>query len=132
MTSAASKMDAAQFERVAAECKRWSGRSLSVAKALILENASLSEVAAAHSMSPQQANVIRSRFFDKAENLRVQEFMRKEKPRLASATLEPFSTQMQTLRDKGYTIEQIVAFLKENGVKTSQTTVRTFLRDTRA
>lgn len=125
-------MDAAQFERVASKCKRWSERSLGVAKALIIEGVSLSEAAAAHSMSPQQANVIRGRFLAKAEDQRIEEFMRREKPKLASSALEPYSAQMQTLRDKGYTIEQIVAFLKESGVSTSPTTVRTFLRSIRA
>nr|BCT99726.1 partition gene repressor [uncultured bacterium] len=124
-------MDAAQFERVASKCK-WSERSLGVAKALIVGDVSLSEAAAAHSMSPQQANVIRARFLAKAEKLRMEEFMRREKPKLSSSALEPYSSQMQTLRDKGYTIEQIVAFLKESGVSTSPTTVRTFLRSIRA
>lgn len=124
-------MDAAQFERVASECK-WSERSLGVAKALIVGDVSLSEAAAAHTMSPQQANVIRARFLAKAEKLRMEEFMRREKPKLSSSALEPYSAQMQTLRDKGYTIEQIVAFLKESGVSTSPTTVRTFLRSIRA
>ena len=124
-------MDAAQFERVASKCK-WSERSLGVAKALIVGDVSLSEAAAAHSMSPQQANVIRARFLAKAEKLRMEEFMRREKPKLSSSALEPYSSQMQTLRDKGYTIEQIVAFLKEDGVSTSPTTVRTFLRSIRA
>ncbi|MDO8294411.1 MAG: hypothetical protein Q7T29_16335 [Gallionella sp.] len=62
----------------------------------------------------------------------MEEFMRREKPKLSSSALEPYSSQMQTLRDKGYTIEQIVAFLKESGVSTSPTTVRTFLRSIRA
>ncbi len=124
-------MDAAQFERVASKCK-WSERSLGVAKALIVGDVSLSEAAAAHSMSPQQANVIRARFLAKAEKLRMEEFMRREKPKLSSSALEPYSSQMQTLRDKGYTIEQIVAFLRESGVSTSPTTVRTFLRSIRA
>jgi len=120
-------MDAQQFERVASKCK-WSERSLGVAMALIVEGVALSEAAEAHTMSPQQASVIRSRFLAKAEKLRIEEFMRREKPRLSSSALEPFSGQMQTLRDKGYTIDQIVAFLKESGVSTSPTTVRTFLR----
>jgi len=124
-------MDAAQFARVASKCK-WSERSLGVAKALIVDDVSLSEAAAAHTMSPQQANVIRARFLAKAEKLRVEEFMQREKPKLSSSALEPFSTEMQTLRDKGYTIEQIVAFLKENGVSTSPTTVRTYFRSNRA
>lgn len=124
-------MDAAQFERLASKYK-WSERSLGVAKALIVGDVSLSEAAAAHAMSPQQANVIRARFLAKAEKLRMEEFMRREKPKLSSSALEPYSSQMQTLRDKGYTIEQIVAFLKESGVSTSPTTVRTFLRSIRA
>jgi transposase len=125
-------MDAEQFEHVASKNKRWSARSLSVAKVLLVEGASLSEAAAAHEMSPQQANVIRGRFLAKAEALRIEEFMRREKPKLASSALEPYSAQMKTLRDKGYTIEQIVAYLKESGVFTSPTTVRTFFRSKRA
>jgi transposase len=131
MASIVTRMDAAQFERVAAKCK-WSDRSLDVAKALIVDGVSLSEAAAAQTMSSQQASVIRARFLAKAEKLRMEEFMRREKPKLSSSALEPFSVQIQTLRDKGYTIEQIVAFLKESGVSISPTTVRTFLRSIRA
>lgn len=131
MTTPTPRMNAIQFERVASKC-RWSERSLGVAKALIVDGVSLSMAAEAHTMSPQQASVIRARFLAKAEKMRVDEFMRREKPRLSVSILEPFSTQMQTLRDKGYTIDQIVAFLKENGVSTSPTTVQTFLRSLRA
>lgn len=132
MNSPASRMDPAQFERVAAKCARWSAPSLGVAKALIVDGVPLSEAAAAHSMSPQQASVIRTRFLAKAEKLRVEEFMQREKPKLASSALEPFAAEMKTLRDKGYSIDQIVSFLKQNGVSTSPTTVRNFLRNIRA
>lgn len=132
MTTSNPRMDANLFERIASKCSRWSERSLGVAKALIVEGVSLSEAAATHTMSPQQASVIRARFLARAEKIRVEEFMSREKPRLSTSILEPFSTQMQTLRDKGYTIDQIVAFLKENGVSTSPTTVQTFLRSLRA
>lgn len=124
----AQKMDAAQFDRVAAKCK-WGERSLGVAKALIIEKVSLSKAAATHKMSAQQANVIRTRFFAKAESLQIEEFMHREKPRLSNSTLEPYSAQIQTLRNKGYTIVQIVAFLKESGISTSPTSVRKFLRN---
>jgi hypothetical protein len=129
MKSPAPRIDAAQFEHVASRC-RWSERSLGVAKALIVDRLPLSEVATANDMSAQQAGVIRTRFLAKAEKLRMDTFMQREKPKLATSALEPFTAQMQTLRDKGYTIEQIVAFLKENGVPTSPTTVRNFLRST--
>jgi hypothetical protein len=130
MNSPAPGIDAAQFQQIAAKCK-WSERSLDVAKALIVDGVPLSEAAAAHQMSPQQANVIRGRFLAKAEQARVEAFMEREKPkqRANSDNLKPFATQMQTLRDKGYTNTQIVAFLKENGVTTSPAIVRKFFKE---
>ena len=123
-------MDAAQFDRVASKCK-WSERSLGVARALIVDSVSLSEAAAAHSMSAQQANVIRTRFLAKAEKLRMEEFMRREKPKLASSALEPYAAQIQTLQANGYTADQIVGYLEESGVLTSTTIVRRFLKNPR-
>lgn len=129
MNSPALGIDAAQFQQIAAKCK-WSERSLGVAKALIVDGVPLSEAAAAHQMSPQQANVIRGRFLAKAEQARVEAFMEREKPkRVNSDNLKPFATQMQTLRDKGYTVTQIVAFLEENGVTTSPAIVRKFFKE---
>jgi hypothetical protein len=128
MNPSAQRMDAALFDLVAVKCK-WSDRSLGVAKLLIVEGVSLSEAAAAHQMSPQQANVIRGRFLAKADKHRVEEFMAREKPKLSGASLEPFSFEIKTLHEKGYTIEQIVVFLKENGVSTSPKTVRNSLRN---
>lgn len=83
-------------------------------------------------MKPQQANVIRTRFVAKANRLRLQEFMNQETPKQLSAALEPFATDMATLRDKGYSVDQIVAYLADNGVQASITTVRTFMRKNRA
>lgn len=131
MTSPSPRIDAAQFERVASKCK-WSERSLAVVKALLVNDVPLSEVATAHTMSPQQANVIRTRFLAKAEKLRMEDFMRNETPKLSVSALAPYSGQIKTLRDKGYTIQQVVSFLKESGVSTSPTTVRVFLRSIRA
>lgn len=131
MASPTPRMDAAQFERVASKC-RWSERSLGVARALLVDGVPLPEVAAAHDMSVKQARVLLTRFNAKAESQRLQDFMQREKPKLATSALEPFSNEVRTLRDKGYTINQIVAFYKENGVETSPTTVRNFLRSIRA
>jgi transposase len=132
MASFAPMMDAARFERVASKCKNWKERSLSVARFLVVEGGSSSEAAEKYMMSQQQANVIRARFMLKAEDLRIEEFMNREKPKLAISALDPFSSQMQTLRDKGYTIDQIVAYLKEAGISTSPTTVSNFLKGIRA
>jgi len=130
MTFAVSRMDAAQFAQVASKC-RWSERSLEVARALIIDDLSLSEAAAATSMSPQQAQVIRTRFLAKAEKIRFEDFMQCERPKLSHVSLDAFSTEMKKLRENGYSIKQIVAFLKENGVSMSQSTVRIFVRGKR-
>jgi predicted component of type VI protein secretion system len=133
-------MDEEFFNRVASSKCNWSERSLGVAKALIVEGKSPSAVAAAMDppMTPQQANVLRTRFLAKAEELRqedekarVERFMQREKPKspvAALVALEDFAAEMQVLRDKGYTDEQIVSFLQENGVLTSPATVRKFFR----
>ncbi|HCP6903051.1 hypothetical protein [Shigella flexneri] len=102
---------------------------MGVARALLVDGVPLSDAAAAHEMSRQQANVVRNRFLAKAEKQRVDAFMAREKPKLAATVLEPFAQDMRTLRDKGYTIRQIVAFLREQGIETSVTTVRNFLKE---
>lgn len=129
MTTTTPKMSSAEFNRVAATCKRWSERSLAVARLLLVDGLPLSEVAAQHEMSSQQANVTRSRFLAKAEKQRIESFMAREKPKLSATLFEPFDQDMRTLRDKGYTLKQIVAFLREQGIETSVTTVRNFLKE---
>jgi hypothetical protein len=116
------------FERVSLQLRRWSDRSLGVAKALIMDGVPLSEAAAKHDMSPQQANVIRTRFVEKADKVRLQSFMDREKPKLPKIELESFKPEIQTLHEKGYTVEQIITFLAENNVTASATTIRNFLK----
>jgi len=116
------------FERVSLQLRRWSDRSLGVAKALIIDVVPLSEAAAMHDMSPQQANVIRTRFVEKADKVRLQSFMDREKPKLPKIELELFKPEIQTLHEKGYTVEQIITFLAENNVTASATTIRNFLK----
>lgn len=139
MAPSTPRMDEEFFKRVASSCN-WSERSLGVAKALIVEGKSPTAAAAAASppMTPQHANVLRTRFLAKADKLReddekarVERFMQREPPKSPAAALEAlerFSSEIGTLHDKGYTVEQIVSFLQENGVSTSPTTVRKFFR----
>jgi len=101
---------------------------LGVVRALLVDCVPLSDAAATHEMSPQQANVVRKRFLGKAEKLRIDEFMAREKPKSATL-LEPFAQDMRTLRDKGYTMQQIVAYLSENDIETTTTIVRKFLKE---
>lgn len=102
---------------------------MGVVRALLVDCVPLSDAAATHEMSAQQANVVRKRFLGKAEKLRIDEFMAREKPKLSTTLLEPFAQDMRTLRDKGYTMQQIVTFLRENDIETTTTTVRKFLKE---
>lgn len=102
---------------------------MGVVRSVLVDGEPLTQAAAKHEMSKQQANVLRTRFIAKAGQERVEAFMAREKPKLATTVLEPFRQDMQTLRDKGYTLAQIVAFLQESDVQTSVTTVRKFLKE---
>lgn len=125
------RLDAEQFIAVAATC-RWSERAIAVTRDILVEGASLPETAAKHGMTTKHARVLLTRFQGLAEKHRLQAFMQKEPPKLAPPDLTPFSNDLRTLRDKGYKIEQIVAYLKENGVTSSATSVRKFIRSIRA
>ena len=126
--SSTPEIDNELFKRVSLQLRRWSDRSLNVAKALIIDGIPLSEAASIHKMSPQQANVIRSRFIEKADKVRLESFMEREKPKLPKMELDSFKLEIQTLHDKGYTVEQIITFLTENNVTVSTATIRNFLK----
>lgn len=119
-------IDAEQFDAVATTCRRWSARSLSVVRALIVDRRPLTETANDHDMTAQQANVLRSRFHAKAEQYRIDEYTRREAP--ARPSLASFSSEVRRLDEQGYTAEQIVAFLKGHGVVTDAESVDVLLR----
>jgi len=131
MASPPPQMDATQFDLVASRCK-WSERALAVVRDVLVDGMAVSAAAQTREMSINHARVLLGRFMTKATNLRLEAFMQREKPKLAVAALEPYSNEVRTLRDKGYTVEQIVTFFKENGVSTSLGDVRNFLRNFRA
>jgi hypothetical protein len=107
------------FDRVASTLLRWSPKSLGVARALIIDRMPLGEVAKANAISPQQANVVRKRFIDKVEQDRVNSFMSREMPKQKGMDITPFMKQINLLSSKGYTSDQIVLYLKENGLTTT-------------
>lgn len=119
-------MTAEQFDAIAATC-RWGARSLAVVREILVDGASLSDTAAKHELTAKHARVLLSRFHEKAGN-RLKSFMEREQPKHSRSMLAPFSSEIHTLKKGGYTIDQIVSFLAENGVTASPTTVRNFLR----
>ena len=107
------------FERMASTLRRWSAKSLGVARSLLVDGLPLGEVAKAHAISPQQAIIIRKRFLEKVEQDRIDAFMSREKPENALVDLSPYTREIRMLASKGYTSEQIVLYLKDNNLATT-------------
>jgi transposase-like protein len=118
-----SQMGSELFDIVASECKRWSERSLSVVRSLLVDGAPLSEVAAAHDMSSRQANVLLSRFLKKAEQNKIALFMAQEPPNI----LVKHEADINTLDKRGYSAQQIRRFLEKQGVKVSVKRIKLFM-----
>ena len=116
------------FDRVASTLLRWSPKSLGVARALIIDRMPLGEVAKANAISPQQANVVRKRFIEKVEQDRVNSFMSREMPKQKGMDITPFMKQINLLSSKGYTSDQIVLYLKENGLTTTPKDIELLLK----
>ena len=134
MAGSSPRMDATEFEQVAAACK-WSERSLGAARAMFVEGVPPAVAAAAHQMSRQQARVLRDRFAVKVKETRLAAFAQAEQPKATASVqqdLERFTDELKALRDMGYSIDQLVNFLERNGVHVSASTVRKFTRSFRA
>lgn len=132
MTPTPPKMTDAMFKRVEVSCHRWSEKALGVARAVLVDDVQPKAAAAKFEMSVAQVRVTVSRFQAKAEKIRVADFMEREPPKLTAAAIEPFAQDIRTLRDKGYSMQQIANYLREHGIETSATTVRNYLEDDRA
>ncbi|MEA5249912.1 hypothetical protein [Xanthomonas fragariae] len=131
MTAPNPRIDAAQFDRVAASC-RWREYSLGAVRSILVDGAPIADAATAHQITAKHARVLMNRFLAKIEQQRLAEFMRVEPPKQPSAILEPYASAIVSLRDKGYSADQIVAYLKQNGVAITATKVRNFIRSIRA
>ncbi|WP_372371896.1 hypothetical protein [Xanthomonas axonopodis] len=131
MTAPNPRIDAAQFERVAALC-RWQTHSLAVARSILVDGVPIASAASAFDISAKHARVLMNRFLAKAEQQRLAAFMQQEPPKLISSALEPHANEIVTLRDKGYSAEQIADYLTQNGVATTALKVRKYIRSIRA
>ena len=122
-------MSPSDFENTAEHCTRWQSRSLGVVRALLVDGKALSVAAAEYEMTAQQANLHRTRFLERAEKVRVKEFMSRIKPESTTlAALKPHAQALRSLHDQGYTFAQLIKYLDEHEVKATTTTVRKFLK----
>lgn len=129
--STSAELTVAEFNRVAAGCRRWSKRSLDVARALLVEDQRPVDVANSFDMTAQQAVVIRARFRDRVRLAGVKKvsatsFMAAEKPQ-SEAVLLPFKPDLQKLKRANYSPEQMLEFLERNEIKTDLATLVNFM-----
>lgn len=117
---------AKQFDDVAAHCGRWAEKSLSIARELIVDGAQLSDVAARHDCTPAYANIVRARFYDKAQNVWAESFKQQVNPDTMAA-LKPHRRGLEKLAADGIKPPQLVEYLKQHNVSVSTATVRKFL-----
>ena len=110
----------------AAHCGRWAEKSLAIARALIVENLTLSDVAEQFDCSTAYANTIRARFYTKAQEVRLQAFKQQMKPDELAA-IKPYSKDVLELSNDGFTTAQIVEYLEQNNVTVSADSVRKYL-----
>ncbi|HFC6386984.1 TPA: hypothetical protein ACFNMI_000025 [Neisseria bacilliformis] len=62
------------------------------------------------------------------KKITVDEFMAQKKAAAKSSRLDPWTDDILTLKDNGYTQKQILEFLEANGIKVSQMTLSVFIR----
>ncbi|ACB28266.1 hypothetical protein Mrad2831_6344 (plasmid) [Methylobacterium radiotolerans JCM 2831] len=101
-------------------------------RSILVDGVPIADAATAHQITAKHARVLMNRFLAKAEQQRLAEFMQVEPPKQPTALLESYANEIVTLRDKGYTADQIAAYLKKHGVATSAAKVRNFIRSNRA
>lgn len=117
---------AKDFDQIATHCGRWAEKSLLIARELIVDGAQLSDVAARYECSPAYANVIRSRFYDKAQSVRVESFKQQVNPETLAA-LAAYRGDIEKLAADGIEVPQLVQYLKQHKVNVTADTVRKFL-----
>jgi hypothetical protein len=115
------------FEKIAESCKRWSDRSISVAKAVLVDEIKSSTVANNYSMSSQQVNVIKTRFKKKVDAYNLEQFMKKEAPFDEMMALRSNAKQIETLNSSGYSSKQIKDYLAQNNINVTVAKINEFL-----
>lgn len=113
-----------QFDDIAANhCSRWASTSLAIARALIVDGAQLSDVARQHDCTTQYANVVRARFYTKAQKVRVSLFTKS----ISTSELEAYKGDLKALHADKTPLPLLVKFLAEQGVKTTPKKVAEFI-----
>lgn len=123
-------MDSQEFLAVASAGRRLSDKSLAIARAILVEHEPVASVAERYGVSPQHANVVRTRFQKRADDVRLRGFMSNVTPAGLTVELElrEHASQIQQLNEKGYSAGQIADFLDSLGVTATVQEIKQFLK----
>lgn len=105
-------MTEAEFNEIKTACERWSDRSLNIVKAYLVEGKKLSDIEVAFNVKKQQVTVLSKRFVDK----RLKTFMDSETPKNKKKSLASCKNHIKVLVKNGYSVDQILKYLKSVGV----------------
>ena len=119
------------FDEIAAHCNRWADKSLAIARALIVDGEQLSDVAKRYGCSNKYANVVRARFYDKAQSVRLAAFKNQINPDTLAA-LKPYRDDLTKLAADGIALPQLVNYLAQQNVTATADDVANILKGAKA
>lgn len=123
-------MDSQEFLAVASAGRKLSDKTLAIARAILVEHEPVSIVARRYEVSPQHANVVKTRFLRRADDMRLRGYMNRVTP--AGATVEidliAHASQIEQLNEKGYSAGQIADFLDSLGITATVQEIKNFLK----
>lgn len=120
-------MDAQEFVYVADTGRRWSEKSLAIARAVLVEGRAVGETAKSFDVSPQHVNVLKTRFLKRADDVKLQGYISQVQPD-GVPRLREYSGQIATLHQKGYSAGQIADYLDMQGVAVTIRDVKKFVK----
>ncbi|MCL2876524.1 MAG: hypothetical protein FWF12_09625 [Betaproteobacteria bacterium] len=120
------QIDAATFELAALECRRWKPESLAAVRMLLVEGKRPVDISKISGFSPTHINTLRVRFEEKLRVARLKQFRQQQAPE--SSDMSPFASDMELLEAEGYSDEQIMDYLKQQGVSVTADKVRKYLK----
>lgn len=106
---------------------QWGEKSISVARKMFIEHLSPKDIAADLTISKQYVNSIKNRFITKIERYQIEQFTRENKP-TALIDIDSHSNEIIELHHQGYSIQQILEYLKGINVKTTPNAIQIILR----
>lgn len=109
---------------------RLTEKSQDIIRAIYIERKNTKEIAKRFNVSVQHVNTLKYRFQKKIEQANdITTFMVINKPRLSTQQLEKYRKEIFKLRETGYTLQQILFFLRKMNITVAMSTLSNFLRD---